>query len=151
MMGRSKLAGWALAGALFVGTAGCDTLVLPSALAKLANSALGDLTADEIRVLTKMAADLINSQIPGANAAALTQAQSQAIVDFLDANNVTTFEELQMLIDQAQGDPSAIQGLDALAAAFAGSNQSFDPNNPTPEDLQNIFNFAQQNQQGGGN
>ena len=140
-----------MVGALFVGTAGCDVFVLPSALSKLANSALGDLTADEIRVLTQIAADVINSQQPGLSASGLTQGQSQAIVDFLDANNVGTFEELQMLIDQAQGNPSSIQGLAALAAAFAGSDQSFDPDNPTEEDLENIFNFMQQNQQGGGN
>lgn len=149
MTGRRNLCCAFLVGALFVGTSGCDALVLPSALAKLANSSLGDLTADEIRVLTQIAAEVINSQAPGAGATGLTQGQSQAIVNFLDANNVGTFEELQTLLEQAQGNPAAIQGLAELAAAFAGTNQSFDPNNVSEQDLQNIFSFAQQN--GGSN
>lgn len=148
MKRRGKLVGLMLAGGIFVGSAGCDVLILPGALAKLANSTVGDLTASEIRVLSQIAVEVINSQSPGAGAMPLTEAQSQALVDFLDANNVLTFEELEALLNEAQGDPSAIQGLAELAAAFAGGDQAFDPDNPTQQDLEEIFSFAQQ---GGGN
>lgn len=144
MKRSSKFLGLLLAGGIFVGSAGCDVLILPGALAKLANSAVGDLTASEIRVLSQVAVEVINSQAPGTNAMPLTEAQAQALVDFLDANNVVTFEELETLLNEAQGDPSAIQGLAELAAAFAGGDQEFDPDNPTLQDLEEIFSFAQQ-------
>jgi len=148
MKRSSKLVCLLLTGGIFVGSAGCDVLILPGALAKLANSAVGDLTASEIRVLSQVAVEVINSQAPGTNAMPLTEAQAQALVDFLDTNNVLTFEELEALINEAQGDPSAVMGLEELAAAFAGGDQEFDPNNPTLQDLEEIFSFAQQ---GGGN
>ncbi|GMU32731.1 MAG: hypothetical protein HS101_13220 [Planctomycetia bacterium] len=144
MKGRSKLFCLLFAGGIFAGSAGCDVLILPGALAKLANSAIGDLTASEIRALSQIAVEVINSQAPGTGAIPLTEAQSQALVNFLDANNVQTFEELEALLNEAQGDPSAIQGLEELAAAFAGGDQEFDPDNPTQQDLEEIFSFAQQ-------
>lgn len=128
-------------GGLTFGSAGCDLFTIPDALTKLANCEIGSLTATEIRVLSEIAADAINTSDPSAGAEPLTQDQAQAIVNFLAANNVQTCDDLQDLFDQSETDPGSIQGLAELAAAFQSSEDEFDPENVTREDLQNVFDF----------
>ncbi len=128
-------------GALTFGAAGCDLFSIPSALAKLANCEIGALTAAEFKALSQVAADAINSQDPSAGATALTDAQAQAIVNFLAANNVLNCEDLENLFDQAAQDPGSIQGLAELAAAFQETGDTFDPDSVSPDDLRNVFDF----------
>ncbi len=135
-----RLVCFVMVGCLTAGAAGCDVFALISAAAKLSSGQIGDLTADELRVLSQAGADFINSQTPGAGAQPLTQAQAQAIADFLDANNVQSEMDLQNLIMQAQTDPGSVQGLVELAQAFQGSGDSFDANSPTEEELNALFN-----------
>lgn len=128
-------------GALSVGTAGCDVFAISGALAKIANCEIGALTGTEIRVLSEAAASAINTQDPSAGATPMTQQQAQAVVNFLAANSVSNCDDLENLINQADQDPSSLQGLAELAAAFAGTGDTFDPDNVSASDLQNIFDF----------
>lgn len=123
-----------LSGMCLFGSVGCGNLALASGLAKLASGAVGDLTADEIAALSQLAADAVNAEDPNAGLEPFTPAQSQAIVDFLDANNVNTLEELEALIVAAETDPTAVQGLLELAEAF-----DFDPTNPSPDDFNEVL------------
>lgn len=134
----------ALSTVIFVGASGCDTFILPGALAKLANNQLGALTGDEIRALSQVAADFINAQVPGAGATAFTPEQAQAIANFMMANGVTTAEDLDALLMMAANDPGSVQGLAELAEAFQGTGQEFDPDAPTEEELSQLFDFTQQ-------
>lgn len=134
-----KKFGVTLLGVVLVISSGCEVSILASAGAKLANNQVGDLTADEIRVLSQIAAEAINANNPGAGAIVLNQQQSQALVDFFNCNNVQTTQDFQNLSANAQSNPGSVQCLDQLAAAFQGTNQAFDPNAVTPEQLNAIF------------
>lgn len=140
---KKSLLGFALCGAFAFGSIGCNTLVLPGALAKLANGAVGELTAEEIAALSQIGAEFINSQNPG-TAFTFNQEQSQAIVNFLDQNGVNTLEELEALFQEAESNPDAIVGLEELAAAFEGTDEDFDPDSVSEGDLEEIFNFVEQ-------
>ena len=58
---------------------------------------IGDLTADEIQILGDVAASLGGTEIPQ-----LTDEQAKQAVDFLDANNIQTLDELQAAIDSGE-------------------------------------------------
>jgi hypothetical protein len=131
-----------IVGALATGVAGCDLMTVANAGLKLANGQIGALTADEIRVLSQTAADVINAQTGGTAAKGFTQEQAEAIVNFFDVNNVETMTDVQTVVVMAGQDPGAVQGLPELAAAFAGGEQEFDPQNVTEEDLDEIFSMV---------
>ncbi len=125
---------------LGVGLTGCIGESILSAGAKLASGQIGALTAGEIIILNQTAADLISSQNPNAPAPpTLTTGQAQALTDFFSANDLNTVEDFQALAEKAQSDPDSIQGLDALAAAFAGSETDIDPDNFDPNTLDDVF------------
>lgn len=129
---------------LAVATAGCGTDPLVSAATgamKIANSQMTQLTAAEVQALSQVVVNLINEQTGGSQPP-LTAEQAAAIVAFLQANNINSPDDITALIEQAQQDPSSIQGLDALAAAFAGTDGEFDPDNVDPDTLASILAAA---------
>ncbi len=130
-----------LAATLGVGLTGCFGETILSAGAKVASGQIASLTAGEIIILNQTAADLLNSQNPNAPATpTVTTAQAQALTDFFSANDLNTVEDFQDLAEAAQNDPDSIQGLDALAAAFAGSETDIDPDNFDPDTVDELFN-----------
>lgn len=94
---------------------------------KLANGQVGDLTAGELKAVSDAVLDVASNQF-GQTVDRLTPEQAQALVDFLDANNITTFDELATFAQNAEQDPSTVQGLDALSAAFAEEIANFNAN-----------------------
>jgi hypothetical protein len=132
-----------------VGT-GCVFESILTAGLKIANGQLNQLSANEILLLNQAVIDFLKSENPGTELTPLTPAQAQAVVTFLQANGITTPESLQGLIMDAQNG-GTINGLDELAAAFAGSeNQFADPDNPTQEELDALFGQAFGGNGGGG-
>ena len=126
---------------LAAATVGCGTNPLVSAATgamKIANSQMTQLTAAEVQALSQVVVQIINEQT-GGNQAPLTAEQAAAIVAFLQANNVNSPDDITALIEQAQEDPSSIQGLDELAAAFVGTEDEFDPDDVDPDALASIL------------
>jgi len=131
----------ALIGCLAIGTAGCGTDPLVAAATgamKIAGGQMSQLTATEVQAISQLVVNLINEETGGSQPP-LTAEQAAAIVAFLQANNINTPEDITALIEQAQQDPSSIQGLDELAQAFLGTESEFDPNNVDPETLAEIL------------
>ncbi len=132
---RSKVIRAVVSCSLLVGVfAGCDAF---NALLKLGDCNAGYLTANEILALNTSARDFLASQDPPATIDVMTPAQSQALATFLELNQAQCLEEILNLLEQ---DPSTLQGLAALAAAFEGTNSQFDPDTATRDDIENIFN-----------
>jgi hypothetical protein len=103
-----------------VGATGCFSSPVNDLISggvKLANGQIGDMTASEIKAISDTVTGVVDTQ-GGPTLDTLTLEQSQAVVDFLDANNLNTFADVDALVARAQQDPSVVQGLDALAAAF---------------------------------
>jgi hypothetical protein len=132
---RSKLIRAVLSCSLLVGVvAGCDAF---NALLKLGDCNAGYLTANEILALNTSARDFLASQSPPTTIEVMTPAQSQAVATFLESNQAQCLEEILNLLEQ---DPSSLQGLAELAAAFEGTSSQFDPNTATRDDIEGIFN-----------
>lgn len=118
---------------LAVGATGCmpqEVNDLINGGVKLANGQVSDMTASEIMAVANTTIELINSQLPEGETPlpTLTPEQAAALVTFLDANgSPNSPEEVEALIQQAIDDPSSIQGVDELAAAFGGT---YDTSNP---------------------
>jgi NAD(P)-dependent dehydrogenase (short-subunit alcohol dehydrogenase family) len=112
-----------LAVGVSVAASGCgafEVLTLASAGAKLAAGDVGELTAAEWEVLTGAAADAT-----GTPALALTPEEAAALVVFLDANNIQSFDDFENF--DVTNPP---QGLDELAAAFSGRYPDVDWDDP---------------------
>jgi hypothetical protein len=109
---------------LLVSVAGCFENIF-TALSKLANGQISQLTANEIKLLNQLAIDIGKSQNPPVHIAMLTDAQAQALADFAKANNINTIEQLQNLPQQMM-DGVPLEGLDALAMAFGNDPGTFD-------------------------
>lgn len=134
MSTRSKWVQSVVSCALLIGVvAGCDAF---NALLKLGDCNAGYLTANEILALNTSARDFLASQSPPTTIDVMTPAQSEAIATFLELNQAQCLEEILNLLEQ---DPSTMQGLAALAAAFEGSSSQFDPNTATRDDIEEIF------------
>lgn len=134
MTTRSKMFKAAVSCSLLVGVvAGCDAF---NALLKLGDCNAGYLTANEILALNTSARDFLASQTPPTTIDVMTPAQAQAVATFLELNQAQCLEEILNLLEQ---DPSTMQGLAALAAAFEGTNSQFDPESATRDDIENIF------------
>lgn len=134
----------ALTAVIAFGATGCGTdplLAAASGAMKIANSQMSQLTAAEVQAMSELVIGVINEQM-GVNQQPLTADQAAAIVAFLQANNVNSPDDLAALIEQAQTDPSVIQGLDGLAQAFIGTDSEFNPNNVNPGTLNDIFAAA---------
>jgi hypothetical protein len=121
---------------LVAGLAGCDAF---TALTKLGDCNAGFLTATEILALNVSARDFLAQADPPVTIDVMTDAQAQAVATFLELNDAQCAQEIEALAEQADSDPDSVQGLDDLAAAFEGTDSSFDPQNVTAEDLQAIF------------
>ncbi len=125
---------------LGVGLTGCFGESIVSAGAKVASGQIASLTAGEIIILNQTAADLITSMDPTASPPTLTTGQAQALSDFLTANDLNTLEDIEALTEAAESDPDSIQGLAALAAAFAGSETELDADDPGAGELEDVLN-----------
>lgn len=90
------------------------------ATAKFAQGKLGALNPDDVQLLPEIAEDLSQTfpQIQDFDLPEITDDQAQAVVDFFDANNVETFEDLEAVIQQAQEDPSSIVIPDSAIAVL---------------------------------
>ncbi|HKQ47800.1 MAG TPA: hypothetical protein VJZ71_07010 [Phycisphaerae bacterium] len=121
---------------LATASAGCGVSDLASAASKLANGQIGALTASEIRSLSEAAIALLKSQDPNFALQPLNEAQAEALVNFLDVNEVETQQDLDALVANADTDPPV--GLDELANAFG----NVDPDNADPEDLEQVLEQA---------
>ena len=97
---------------------------------KLANGQIGALTAGELKAVSDTVLGVVGGQT-GQTLDPLSLEQAQALVNFLRVNGINTFDELSALVERAEGDPSVIQGLDELAAAFPDeanfNEEDFDP------------------------
>ncbi|HVP12405.1 MAG TPA: hypothetical protein VMV94_14610 [Phycisphaerae bacterium] len=112
---------------------GCGTDPLVSAGLKVANNQISQLTGAEIKALSDAAMALINSQ-GGQTGQPLTDAQAAAVANFLLVNGINTPEDMERVSQQAEADPTSLQGLDELAAAF-----NVDPNDPDPYVVRHVF------------
>jgi hypothetical protein len=112
---------------------GCGTAPLVTAGLKVANSQMATLTGAEIKALSEAAVAIINSQT-GGTGQPLTDEEAAAVAAFLAANNVNSPDDMQRLVTAAESDPSSVQGLAELAAAFG-----LDPNDPNPDVVRNAL------------
>ncbi len=127
--------------AITAGASGCFPSTvgdLMGAGIKVLNGQISTLTAGEVKALNAVAIGVINESA-GSNLQPLSDAQAQAVAGFFEANNLDTPEDFQQLADTAAQDPSSIQGLDELAAAFQGTETNLDPNNLDPDELQGLL------------
>jgi len=122
-----------------VGITGCFGDSILSAGAKLLSGQISQLTAGEIMILNDTVVGVLKAENPGFNPPPLTSTQAGALSTFFQANTVNTIEDAQNLAKTAQTNPDAIQGLDELAAAFAGSDLNIDPNNVDSTTIDQIF------------
>lgn len=102
--------------ALVAMNAGCGASIV-TALSKISSGQICQLSPAEITILNQAAINIGNQQSPPVAIPALTDAQTQAIVDFLQLNQLCTIQEIEGLATRLQQGPP-LQGLDALAAAF---------------------------------
>lgn len=126
-----------LMGCVTFGTAGCipaAMLDLLNAGMKIMNEQISTLTPQEIKTLNEVAIGIINEQT-GQNLPPLTDEQADAISAFFVANELNTFADFEQLADQAEADPSQIEGLAELAAAF----DNIDADDPDPDELEDLF------------
>ena len=136
---RMKVCALVLCG-LAVSVGGCFGENILTATAKVIGGQMSTLTPDEIRLLNEAAIALFGSQDPNFEAVPLTQAQAQAISNFLALNNINTVEDVEAIIRLARTNPEQILGLEELAAAFAGTDvDELDPDNLNPDDLNEVF------------
>lgn len=113
---------------------------LISALGKLTSANIGGLTGDEIQILSDSAKNLLSQSDPAAaSLPALTDDQAGALANFFNSNGLNSPDAFGTFAQNAAADPGSVKGLDELAAAFAGSASSFDPNAVTEDDLNNLF------------
>lgn len=122
-----------------VGVTGCFGDNIFSATSKVLSGQISQLTSGEILILNEVVVGLLQSQNPGFNPPPLTSTQAGALAAFFQANTINTLEDAQTLAETAQTNPEAIQGLEELAAAFAGTELDIDPNNVEANDIEEIF------------
>jgi hypothetical protein len=71
-------------------------------------------------------AEVIDEVIPGVDVT-LTEAQAEAIVEFVQANEINDLGDVEEMVDQAQTDPESIEVPDAFMELFGGfSDEDFD-------------------------
>lgn len=75
-----------------------------SAGSKVASGKISSLTPDEVQILT----DAAEQADPGALSTQVDDAQAQAAVDFLKANNLNTVEQIQAFVAQAEANPASV-------------------------------------------
>ncbi len=119
-----------------VSATGCGVFDLSSGLQKLANGQIGSLTSSEIIAVVGAGLAVFNQQ-NGTNFVPPTQEQADALVKFLDCAMIDNTTQLQEMQNNPQSVPQ--ECLNALAQAFQGTNQQFDPNSVSPQDLKNLF------------
>ncbi len=125
---------------LAVGVGGCFGENILTATGKVIGGQMSTLTPNEIRILNEAAIAFLGSEDPNFEAVPLTEAQAEAIANFLALNNINTVEDIEAIAQLAETNPDQILGLEELAAAFAGTDvDGLDPNNLDPEDLNEVF------------
>ncbi|MCK6486314.1 MAG: hypothetical protein HUU22_17095 [Phycisphaerae bacterium] len=141
--------------ATLFGVAGCGLLFNPfvdprltdggggnllTASLKALGGQMTQLTQDEMQFLSDQTRALILAVDPAAPVLPpMTNEQADAVVNFLDSNNLDGLEDLATLAEQAEADPGSIQGLDQLADAYADTVAGFDADEATQEDLDELF------------
>jgi hypothetical protein len=100
---------------------------------KVGTNQMATLTGGEIKALSEAAVALINSET-GGTGQPLTDDEAAAVAAFLAANNINSPDDMQRVVTAGENDPSSVQGLDELAAAFG-----VDPNDPNPDVIKNMF------------
>lgn len=119
-----------------VPAAGCGVFDLSNGLQKLANGQIGALTSNEIIAVVGAGLSVYNQQ-NGTNLMPPTPEQADALVKFLDCAMIENSTQLQDIQNNPQGIPQDC--LNALAQAFQGTNQQFDPNAVSQQELKNLF------------
>jgi hypothetical protein len=112
---------------------GCGAAPLVSAGLKVANNQMAQLTGGEIKAISDAAVALINSET-GGTGQPLTDDEAAAVAAFLAANNINSPDDMQRVVTAGENNPSSVQGLAELAAAFG-----VDPNDPNPDAIKNVF------------
>lgn len=77
---------------------------LLTAGAKVAGGNISNLTPDEIQIVMDKAIELK----PSLAISPLSDTEAQAVVDFFQANNLNTLDDVVSLIQAAENDPSAV-------------------------------------------
>ncbi len=125
---------------LAVSVGGCFGENILTATGKVIGGQMSTLTPNEIRLLNEAAIALLGSQDPNVEAIPLTEAQAEAISNFLALNNINTVEDVEAIAQLAETNPDQILGLEELAAAFAGTAaDELDPATVNPDDLNLVF------------
>jgi hypothetical protein len=80
---------------------------------KLTNDQWGSMNADDIQLLVQMAPTVI-PELEDEDVPTINDSQAQTFVDFMDANDVETREDLINVIEQAAQDPSSVANYDEI-------------------------------------
>ncbi len=85
--------------------------------AKIASGKIGTLTPDELQLMHDKAIEL-NPEL--AAAPELTDEQAEAAVEFLDANDLETLDDVVELIEEASDNPDTVVIPDSVQAVLEG-------------------------------
>ena len=112
--------------ALSLVATGCLTAASPENevtwAVKAAAGTLTEATATEWQAV----AEVIDEVVPGVDVT-LTDAQAEAIVEFVQDNEIDDLEDVEALVEQAQTDPESIEVPDAFLELFGDfSDEDFD-------------------------
>jgi hypothetical protein len=99
-----------------IAVAGCASIVPPdvSGLMKIATGRMNNLTGEEVLALAS--SSVVAAYAPNIQ---LTDAQADAIAEFLADNNIATLADLQALLQQAHEDPGSVVLPDGFFELFA--------------------------------
>ncbi len=107
---------------LLLGIMGCGDNIV-TAVSKVATGQICQLSTNEIKALNQTAIGLGASQNPPANIPTLTDAQAQAVSEFLAQNGLCTIQDIEGLPTRLRNGEQ-FQGQEALAAAFGNTDVS---------------------------
>lgn len=124
MFARRQMTWLVLGGLLLTTLSGCFSLPwertgnqggsnVLQAVTKITSNDIGGLNPDDVQVLADLATQISRADIPQ-----VTDEQGQAVVDFIDANNITTLQSIQALIAQAEADPGSVVIPDSVRAVI---------------------------------
>jgi hypothetical protein len=136
----------ALTVCLGMGSVGCGSnplFDLLSAASKVSNGQLSSLTVPEVKALNQFAISLVPASAMGTDSPdllTLSDAQAAALIAFCQANHLDSIPAIEQAIQQSQTDPSSLQGVDTLSAAFQGTQFSIEPGSPSMLLLGRILN-----------
>lgn len=109
--------------AVLLSATGCLSVVQPeNEVTWAVKAAMGNLTATTVTEWQAVA-ETIDEAVPEVEVL-LTDAQAQAILDFIRLNEIDTLADIQAIIEQALSDPASIQLPDGFLELFSSFSES---------------------------